>query len=495
MKKRSVIVSNILVVAIILMTAMSLPAGPLRPPRPPRRMNVLLIVVDDLNNRLPIYQHPEVKAPNFERLAKRSVKFDHAYSQFPLCNPSRSSFLSGRRPETAGVLDQVTNPRQAMKDVVFLPQHFRQKGYFTARVGKVFHITQRGTESAVDFNFDDRASWDVSEDELEEVEKINAKPIELRRANIAGPSPQWGALTVTDDQTGDGIVARRTVKLMEQAASGNQPFFLAAGFRKPHVHWFAPKRYFDLYPPDRIQIPNEPANDTDDIPPIALARRPDIRIPPDQRKEAIAAYYACISFMDAQLGLLLDSLDRLKLWDNTVVVVVSDHGYNLGEHGGLFEKQTLFEQTVRAPLLVAAPGKRKGIASPGIVEFVDIYPTLAELCGLPQPAGLEGTSFAPLLDEPLRLWKKAAFTVVARTASRGRFAPGDMVAHSVRTHRYRYNEWGDQKTAELYDYVTDPHEYTNLINDPKFKKTAAEMRQMLKDGWRGALPPARRKLR
>ncbi|MBK7600668.1 MAG: sulfatase-like hydrolase/transferase [Acidobacteria bacterium] len=202
-----------------------------------------------------------------------------------------------------------------------------------------------------------------------------------------------------------------------------------------------------------------------------------------QRRQAIAAYHAATSLMDAGVGILLDTLDRLKLSDNTIIVFIGDHGFHLGEHGGLWRKLTLFEECARAPLIVVAPKKRANVVSPRLVEFVDIYPTLAELCGLPAPVGVEGLSFARLLDNPKQAWKKAAFTTLARRNLMGR---------SVRTERYRYTEWGDEMTAELYDHQTDPHEFTNLVNDPKAAPVLAEMRKTLKEGWRAAVPASLR---
>ena len=282
------------------------------------------------------------------------------------------------------------------------------------------------------------------------------------------------------NQTG---APRAIVRLMEQAAGGDKPFFIAAGFTKPHLPWVAPKKYFDLYDPIKIQIPQAPAGDRKDIPPLALTRTISAEKFSDaQKREAIAAYHAATSFMDAQVGLLLDAMDRLRLWDNTVVVFWSDHGFHLGEHEGLWRKMTLFEESTRVPLLVYAPGKRAGVASPRLVELIDLYPTLTALAGLQAPQGLEGTSFVPLLSDPMRPWKRAAFTIVARGRGMGR---------TVRTDRYRYTEWDEgREGVELYDHQIDPREYTNLANDPKHGKTVAVLKQLLHQGWQAAAPPA-----
>lgn len=466
-----------------------------------KKPNVLFIVADDLSTSLSVYGEAIARAPQLERLAKRGVKFDRAYCQYPLCSPSRTSFLSGRRPETTRIFNNATDPRTNLKDVVMLPEHFKQHGYFTARIGKIAHDT-----------FDKMVAWDVSEkaepspyfipDEdaseiadntkagikeritvgnrtgatREEVLKLNKPTDEGALALV------WRATTTKDEEEPDGNTARRVAKLLE--ANRDKPFFIAAGFHKPHLPWVAPKKYFDAHPQAKMRWPNAPANDRDDIPAPALNRHSyDEGLNEAQRRQAIAAYHATAALMDAQVGYLLDTLDRLRLSDNTIIVFIGDHGFHLGEHGGLWRKLTLFEECARAPLIVVAPKKRANAVSPRLVEFVDIYPTLADLCGLPAPAGVEGTSFAPLLANPNQPWKKAAFTSLGRRTLMGR---------SVRTERYRYTEWGDERLAELYDHQTDPHEYTNLVTDPKHANALAEMRKTLKDGWRAAVPASSR---
>jgi uncharacterized sulfatase len=268
----------------------------------------------------------------------------------------------------------------------------------------------------------------------------------------------------------------RAVELLGQKR--DKPFFIAVGFHRPHVPLHAPRKYFDLYPKDKLKFPHEPAGHVADIPRLALTRQP-LR-DPDKRREMTQGYYACVSFMDAQVGVVLDALDRLKLKDDTIVVFLSDHGWHLGEHGGLMAKLTLFDESARVPLIVRVPGGKAGAASPRLVELVDLYPTLADLCGLPIPDGLEGTSFAPLLADPDRAWKKAAYTVVART--------GGVLGRAVHTEHYRYTEWGGPDAAELYDLKADPHEYVNLVKDAKHAEAVKELRQLLKDGWKSAVP-------
>ncbi len=447
-------------------------AAPLLSQTASRKLNVLFIAVDDLNNRLGCYGDPIVKSPNIDRLASRGVRFDRAYCNYPLCNPSRTSLLSGRRPDTTRIFDNRTPPRTHIGDVAFLPEHFGRNGYFTGRVGKVAHGL-----------FEDAVKWDVSESARAGARRRAAPPPTPKDGGAA--KLFWQATDNDDAEEPDGRTARRIVQLLEEnlSQSGRKPFFLGAGFHKPHLAWIVPKKYFNMYPPERIELPKTPPSDRDDIPPIALTRTPSDETMTDlERKKAIAAYHAATTFMDAQVGVLLDALDRHKLWDSTVVLLFGDHGWHLYDHLGLWRKMSLFEESARAPLIVSAPGFQAGAGSPRLVEFVDFYPTLCEVCGLSAPEGLEGASLTPLLRDPQRRWKKAAFTVVQR----GRGSLG----RSVRTERYRYTEWGSETVAELYDHQTDPHEWRNLVGDPKHAKAVAEMRGVLRAGWRAALPGA-----
>ncbi len=366
------------------------------------RPNVLFIVSDDLNNSLGCYGNPVVKSPNIDRLAARGMRFERAYCNYPVCNASRTSFLSGRRPETTGVLDNATPTRSHLKDAVFLPELFLQHGYRTIKVGKIFHT---GDE------FEDPRSWDTDIRETKQAKNPPAEQV-LRRQG-----PKGIVLRAKDEDTWDGFVARRAVELMQEAATSGKPFFVAAGFRRPHTPYIAPEKYYALYHPDELRPRSGPADHLAKIPDLALTYRIGVnpRFPEKRPGDTIAAYYAAISYMDAQVGLLLDALDRLGLTDRTIVIFTSDHGYHLGEHGGLWHKLSLFDECARIPLIVAVPGNKPG-TSLRLVESVDLYPTLADLCGLPPPVDLEGTSFKPLLDDPTRPWKQAVFTVVSRPA-------------------------------------------------------------------------------
>jgi iduronate 2-sulfatase len=429
------------------------------------KLNVVLIAVDDMNNDLGCYGHPLVKSPNIDRLAARGVRFDRAYCQYPVCNPSRVSMLSGLRPDTTRIMDLQTPPRTHVKDVVFLPQYFRQQGYYTAHVGKIFHTGEA---------FEDPPSWDL---EIRETGKHPPDSAVVRTQKITRPQKytiEWHVLNSSDAETADGVVATQAGELLEQRAADQKPFFLAVGFRRPHAPYAAPQKYFDLYPPKSIPPLAEPAEHLTRVPVSAFTYPAGTQpISASERQDGAAAFYACISFVDAQVGRVMQSLDDLDLWKNTVVVFYSDHGYHLGEHGGMWHKMSVFEQSARVPLVVIAPGAAgNGKPSPRLVELVDVYPTLVDLCGLPPVAGLEGKSLKPLLENPDRPWSEAAYTQVLRGPVQGR---------SVRSESWRYTEWDEgTKGAELYDHQADPNEYVNLADDPRQADVRSHLRRLLR---------------
>jgi uncharacterized sulfatase len=427
--------------------------------------NVVLIVVDDMNNDLGCYGHPQVKSPHIDRLAARGVRFDRAYCQYPVCNPSRVSMLSGLRPDRTRVFDLKTPPRSHLgSQAVFLPQYFRQQGYHTAHVGKIYHT---GDE------FEDPPSWDV---EIRESGKHPPAAAVIRSKEHNRPVKygiEWAELNSRDDETADGIVARRSAAMLGQLAAGDKPFFLAVGFRRPHQPYAAPKKYFDLYPPANIPPLNEPSEHLRHVPAAAFTYPPGTpQLDEIDRQEIVAAYYASISFVDAQVGLVCDALDAHNLWDNTVVVFVSDHGYHLGEHGGMWHKMSLFEESARVPLVIVAPRRRgNGQACSQPVELVDVYPTLIDLCHLPAVDKLDGKSLEPLLDRPADSQQAAAFTQVLR---------GEIQGRSVRTARWRYTEWDQGRLgAELYDHQKDPRELFNLAGAPAWSEVQAQLKSLL----------------
>jgi uncharacterized sulfatase len=449
-----------------------------------QKLNVLFIVSDDLNNKLGCYGYDPARTPNIDKLAARGVRFDRAYCQFPLCNPSRASFLTGLRPDTTGVYENATQFRKNVPSVQTLPQTFQKAGYYVARVGKLYHYGVPGQIGTP--GLDDPPSWQHTvnpkgRDKTEEDKVV----LHTGAPGRIGAAISYYAADGADEEQTDGMVATETIKLLEQ--NKDRPFFIAAGFYRPHVPCVAPKKYFGLHPREAQSLPQEPANHLAAVPQVALAvRPPHYGLNEDQLKSFLQGYHASKSFMDAQVGRLLAALDRLGLADNTVVVFFSDHGWLLGEHGQ-WQKMSLFEESARVPLVIYAPkAQGNGKSSPRTVELVDLHPTLADLCGLAPPAGLEGRSLKPLLDDPAAAWSKPAYTQVTRgtptlTGEKAKAGQPRTVGRSVRTERWRYTEWDDgQKGAELYDHDNDPHEYKNLAEDPRHASVVREMKELLR---------------
>ncbi len=436
----------------------------------PRRRNVLFIASDDLNNSLSCYGHPVVRTPNLDRIAARGVRFDRAYCQFPLCSPSRTSLMTGLAPDTTTVYDLRKHFREVLPDVVTLGQLFQKNGYFAARVGKIYHYgvpTQIGTAG-----LDDKPSWNVALNPAG-VDHTKEEPLLTNYTPNRGLGSAicFHASNAKDDEHTDGMVANEAVRLLEQHAK--EPFFIAAGFYRPHVPWIAPVRYFDRYPLSKIQLIPYQEGEMRIAPELAYFTKPaHWGMDEKQRKDAMQAYYASIAYMDAQVGKLLDALDRLKLAEDTTIVFWSDHGYQLGEHGQ-WMKQTLFEPAARVPMMLAGAGvTARGGACRRTVELLDLYPTLAQVCGLRDtPARLHGRSLAPLLAKPDAAWNKPGVTQVRR---------GDVMGYAIRTERHRYTAWADgAQGEELYDYQTDPRELKNLATDGGSAKLKAGLRAQL----------------
>ncbi len=439
----------------------------------PVKPNVLFIAVDDMNNDLGCYGNPLVKSPNIDHLATLGVKFEHAYCQFPLCSPSRSSLMTGLRPDTTRVFDLQYHFREGLPKVVTLPQLFSQNGYYAGRVGKIYHYGNPDHIGTA--GLDDPASWQEAfnpagrDKTALEPDVMNYTPKNHLGAAMAFLSDATGH----DEEHTDGKVATQAIKLLEAHRDG--PFFLAVGFYKPHCPWICPSKYFAKYALDTITLPALAPDLLKTVPPPALASTkpwPYMGVTPDQARECKLAYYAAISFVDAQVGRVLDALDRLGLREKTIVVFWSDHGYHLGEHG-LWMKQSCFEEAARVPVIIVPPGtKQAGQVSPRTVELLDLYPTIADLAGLTPPEGLQGASLRPLLENPSASWQRPAFTQVQR---------GGFPGHSVRTERWRYTDWAyGAKGAELYDQQQDPHELHNLADDPSLAPVVAEMKGLLK---------------
>jgi iduronate 2-sulfatase len=435
-----------------------------------KRPNVLFVISDDLNNDFGgVGRLAEVRSPNLDRLAARGVRFEHAYCQYPLCNPSRVSLFSGLYPTTTQVLDNVTPPRYAVPDFVTLPEYLRGHGYQSRYFGKVFHLLDPQSwrdhapapnrQKIKQFNY-----W---------IEPVTASHPEVATSLRSMMQPKSGPPETLEDYkiTDDAIGALREF----QASS--RPFFLAVGFRRPHVPLIAPQAVFDLYSPDRVRLPGDfgASPKWKNVP--ADAFRPNLDLffdataTQDKARELIAAYYACVTFMDSQLGRLLDELKRLELEQDTVIVLVADHGWHLGQKG-MWAKMTLFENSANVPLLIVDPRKStRGGRCKAIVESLDIYPTLTELCGLPAPAHLEGRSLARFLDDPRGEWDRPARTVMLRNG---------LLARSVRTAQWRYTEWDQgRRGAELYDHRQDAFELKNLAGEARYRGTVSELRGVL----------------
>jgi len=440
--------------------------------------NVLFIAADDLNCSLGCLGDPVAITPNLDRLSSTGVCFERAYNQIPLCNPSRASVMTGLRPDHLGVYDLDRHFRDQVPDAVTLSQQFRSRGWYTARVGKIYHYNVPagiGTDG-----LDDPPSWDArfnprGRDVAEESLITNAEP---HRAISAALS--WLAAEGNDEEQTDGMVASKAIELMQ--AHRDEPFFIAAGFFRPHTPYVAPRKYFEMYDRDSLRLPYAPPGDRDDIPVPAFAHNcpvPHYGLPEPVLLDALQAYYASISFVDAQVGRLLNALDELGLAENTLVVFWSDHGYHLGEHNGVWQKRTLFEQGARAPLLIRAPGITvRGTNCRRVVEFIDIYPTVVECLGLPVPQEIDGRSLMPLLEDPLREWDGMAVTQILRPADQR--LDTQVMGCSIRTQRYRYTEWAEgTQGTELYDHHADPQEFHNLAVDPDQRSQAVISRLQL----------------
>ena len=438
-----------------------------------RPRNVLFIASDDLNECLSCYGHPVVRTPNIDRIAKAGVRFDRAYTQFPLCSPSRTSLMTGYAPDKTKVYELQTHFRTILPDAVTLGQAFQKSGYFTGRVGKIYHY---GVPSTIGTSgLDDAPTWNLAANP-NGVDHTKEEPLLTNYTpnnRGLGAAVAFYASQAKDEEHTDGITADTIASLLQDHQK--DPFFLAAGFYRPHVPWIAPSKYFDMFPLDKIDLIPFDEAELKIAPPLAYTIRPaNYGMNEKQRKEAMRAYYASIAFLDAQVGKVLDAVQRLKLADDTTIVFWSDHGYQLGEHGQ-WMKQTLFEPSARVPLLIGGTGvKARGKACARTVELLELYPTLVDLCGLKgAPSDLHGRSLGPLLENTNAAWDKPAITQVRRAKAAG---------YSIRTERYRYSMWGDgAEGEELYDYELDPREMRNLAEDPNSQSLKTQLRSRLQE--------------
>jgi len=438
----------------------------------PRR-NLLFISADDLNHCFSSYGHPVVKTPNLDRIARGGVRFDRAYCQFPLCSPSRTSVMTGLSPDHTQVYDLQKHFRTTRPDVVTLGQLFQKNGYLSARVGKIYHY---GNPGQIGTNgLDDEPTWN---------ERVNPRGIDKdEESKLTNHTPKRGlgsslsfyASPAADEEHTDGMVAAHSIRILEE--NRNRPFFLGAGFYKPHCPFIAPSKYFDRVPLSQVKLVPFEEWEMTIAPKWAYFTKPsNWGLSEKQRLESMQAYYATILFLDAQIGKVLDAVERLKLAEQTTIVFWSDHGYALGEHGQ-WMKQMVFDVAARTPMMISGAGvKTRGNACGRTVEMLDLYPTVAELCGLEgTPKNLDGTSLRRLLDNPGAAWDRPAVTQVDR-----REAGVTVMGYSIRNERYRYTMWkGGEEGEELYDYRRDPRELKNLAEDGQSAGLKAGLRSRL----------------
>jgi len=458
------------------------------------KMNVLFIAVDDLRPELGCYGREHIISPNIDRLAKEGLLFERTYCQQAVCAPSRISIMTGARPDTTTVYDLNTPLRKAMPDVLSLPEHFKNNGYETLSIGKIYHHPRDDAQGWTTEPFRagtfPKGAWRgrgyLSKEAIAQMEEYNkANP------KMKGRGPAFDAADVADEAYPDGANTIHAIKELNRLK--DKPFFMAMGLYKPHLPFNAPKKYWNMYDRAKIKLADNPFPPKN-CPSYAPTSWGELRnyygIPKkgpcsdDLARQLIHGYYACITYIDAQIGLVLDELDRLGLRKNTAIILWGDHGWKLGEHAG-WCKHTNFELDTHVPMILSLPsmqtaGRRTG----ALTEYVDIYPTLCEACTLPVPDHVEGLSVMPLVKDPARPWKKAAFSQYPR---------GKVMGYSMKTERFRYTEWQERRTGkilarELYDHQNDPDENTNAADEPKYKKDVTRLSKMLKAGWKAALP-------
>ncbi|MCU0707497.1 MAG: sulfatase [Pirellula sp.] len=450
---------------------------------PPK--NVLFIVSDDLNNRLGCYGDPLAISPNIDRLASRGTRFDRAYCTFPLCGPSRNSILTGLYPNSTGIYQNGQIFRQSIPKHASLPHALRRAGYFSGRIGKMYHYN---VPSSVGTNgHDDSASWELELNPAG-IDRLSEEPniFTLVPGQFGGTLSWYASPAPTAEHT-DAMQAKDAVWVLERfAKERDKPFFLGLGFFRPHTPYVAPRNYFDMHDPQKFTLPDDVEADRADIPRPGLAsgKKEQDEMTDTQRREAMQAYYASVTFMDEQVGVVLDALDRLGLADSTMIVFTSDHGYHLGEHG-LWQKMSLFEESARVPLLIVAPG----VAQPGSVvrspvSQVDLCPTALEWAEATTRSPMQGQSLTPMLKAPQTVGRGWALTQVSRGGQNDRF-----FGYSLRTDRWRYTEWDSgERGLELYDHDADPGERTNLAKSEAHKEIVQTLSRQLKDAIQSSYP-------
>jgi iduronate 2-sulfatase len=458
---------------------------------PPQRPNVLFIAVDDLRPQLGCYGQAHIHSPNIDHLAREGLLFERTYCQQAICMSSRASLMSGYRPDKGEIY--LNGPLYNHgPGALSLNKHFLANGYKTVSMGKIYHHQSDEEEGWSSPAYHPEGDW-VGKGYLTEEARKHVREYTRKNPNAKrqGVGPAFESADVPDNAYADGKTADRAISEMSRLK--NTPFFMAVGFIKPHLPFSAPKKYWDLYPEEKIELAKNPFV-PEGAPQEALTTWRELRgyhgmpkegsMPDDLARQLIRGYYACVSYTDAQIGRVLNELDRLGLRENTVVILWGDHGWKLGDHG-MWCKHTNFDIDTHVPMLLSAPGmETRGKKTRALTEFVDIYPTLCDLCDLEKPGHLEGLSMVPLLENPQRPWKKAAFSQYPRSNAMG---------YSMRTDRYRYTEWRSRKSGEvvgreIYDHDRDPAENRNIAAHGKNAKLVVKLSAMLRDGYQAARP-------
>ncbi len=452
--------------------------------------NILLIVSDDLNTHVSPAGYDPINTPTMQRLANEGMTFKRAYCQYPVCGPSRASFLSGLYPESTGLIDNQMDIRETRPGTLVMPAFFKRNGYWTASVGKVFHSPKHDPGGEVwdeflRFENDElpvvRAAREKFESEFGPVDRPKNRKAwreieKTAKAKLDSQTPPgYGRSGLADEQHKDGKNARQVASWLKDKSHGDKPFFIACGLQKPHVPFLAPDKYFDLYPLESIRYTPERPDLWDNLPQKALTTRfKDFGFELGKendplRREYMQAYHACVSFIDAQIGLIFAALRESGHWEETIILFTSDHGYHLGDHF-LWGKVSLFDIGTKVPFIVRVPGMtRGGTTSEAMVELIDIYPTLADLAGIDAPEHLQGTSLRPLLADPSQPGRKEfAYSVVTR---------GPQLGHALRNQQWRYAKWPEGK--ELYNLTKDPEEKQNLAKQPQHAERLATFRDAL----------------
>jgi iduronate 2-sulfatase len=481
--------STLLTIAITISSLMFSACSEKQPEQ--QKPNILFIAVDDLRTELNCYGEQHMHTPNIDRLAAQGTLFERAYCQQAVCAPSRNSLMTGLRPDALGIYDLQTFFREKVPGVITLPQHFINNGYHAEGMGKIYHTGHGNSDDSLSWSI---PRWNMREKigQLEKITRGDTVGLERDFPMINGLKLPWYSSPQPEEHMTDAMVAAHAVERI--AALKDSAFFLAVGFVKPHLPFVAPKKYWDLYDPDQIQIPERKV--PGGMPEVALHNFGELRkyhgipaegpLDDETSRNLIHGYYASVSMIDAQVGKLLDALEENGLMDNTIIVLWGDHGWKLGDYGG-WCKHTNMEMDVNAPLIFSAPGMNQGQSTQSLAEFVDIYPTLCDLAGLDKPSHLEGQSLLPIIQNPLAEVNKVAISQYPRGQSLGYDQKSELMGYSIRTNRYRFTRWQkyenpDEVVAlELYDHSALKTAEVNLATLQQYEDTVAQLNMLMDD--------------